>query len=877
MLCPYCLQRVTFQKKNLPDNSLLITCPKCSETIPVRFEQDYDSFTPIIFGVVGFRSHGKSVYLASLLNEFERLTRVRQGFSYTPLDESGLKIVREKQQLLKQGRLPDATPGNVLAKPVILQLEGMEELSGFRLLTYDIAGDVFRRGSELKQYAGYVVRGHSVVWLISLEDLETPQELTDLIGRYVQAVLELNGQPKDQTLLIVLTKGDGLLERSDIPQTLRDFLKGERPRPGEVPVRFADELSDVIEKWLEGRAGYQNFVRRVRKEFEQVKYCAVSATGSQPVGQSMAMSLVPRGVLEPLLWLLRIERARQDLHNDLLMLERKFSNRKNLIDRYLEKTASPRLEKAISSAKEAVEVASMRQAEEKVQSVQSNLTDLLRRINLLRGRRYVLASLFATLVFAVVGWLGWKRYLGWQRKQARYIRENLADLMLDGGLIELPAGDYHLSRFVQMVKTVSLKGSGRDTTRIICGDRNLGLLFASEGTFAASDITFEYSGTQPANVLTIRSGNIDLQRCRFANGIADKSQPDLGHGLHLRGKVTGTISECEFVRNGQHGVAVNDSAQVTITGCSMRDNQYAGISYASSGSGTLRNSDCSNNQSLGIQVGEQANPLLDGNTCRNNRRSGIGYSGNAAGAAQNNQCLNNGLNGITIEDFAQPSLEINNCHENERSGIAYANNGSGTARQNQCLNNAWHGMVVTNNAQPTLDENQSRDNGKSGITYAEDAGGRASNNECAKNRMHGFSIEGRARPKLENNKSEENQACGISYSSHSAGTATGNNVANNSSHGIIVGNQAQPELDSNHCEKNKASGIAYSGQAAGIARKNECTTNADYGILVAKDANPTLEENVYTNNGAGDVVDWRTVIENIEPDRPRLVAPPLPD
>src|SRR6185312_14349616 len=107
MLCPNCLQTVDqFDEKLQRDNSLTLTCPQCNETVPVRYRDDYDRYPPVVFSLVGFRAHGKTVFFSSLLFELDRLGRSNRAFSYTPLDEAGLKTVREAQRELEQGRLP---------------------------------------------------------------------------------------------------------------------------------------------------------------------------------------------------------------------------------------------------------------------------------------------------------------------------------------------------------------------------------------------------------------------------------------------------------------------------------------------------------------------------------------------------------------------------------------------------------------------------------------------------------------------------------------------------------------------------------------------------------------------------------------------------
>jgi hypothetical protein len=308
-LCPSCLQDVERFTESATGSGSVHTCPACAELVPLRYVRDYDRYPAVVFSLTGLRGHGKTCYLASLLHEFERIGALWPDFSYIPLDEEGLVGVRERQRALERGDLPESTR-KVFPRPVLLRLEGLPDLGGCHLLMYDTAGEAFQRSGELRQYAGYVTRSRVVVFLVSLERLETPSSLVDFLTVYVQAVAELRGRPADQTLLVVLTQGDRLAGREDLPESIGDYLR-ERKR-GTSLEPFAP-LSQEIEGWLGSQPGFINFLRRARQEFGDVRYAVVSALGSDPEGQTQQVSVSPRGVLAPLLYVISCEKERWEV------------------------------------------------------------------------------------------------------------------------------------------------------------------------------------------------------------------------------------------------------------------------------------------------------------------------------------------------------------------------------------------------------------------------------------------------------------------------------------------------------------------------------------------------------------------------------------
>ncbi|OPZ85395.1 MAG: hypothetical protein BWY76_01431 [bacterium ADurb.Bin429] len=259
MLCPFCLQESNdFPSRKVDGKGLVYTCSRCGEAVPLRYVRDYAAYPPVTYSIIGMRGHGKTTYLASLLHELSHVGIRWPAFSYLPLDEEGLQLVREKQRSLEAGHLPESTP-QVLPRPVILRLEGMTgAVPQCHLLIYDTAGEAFQQVSSLKNFASYVTRSHVVVFLVSITDLDHPSVLEDLLIRYVQASLEMDGDPSQQHLLIIFTKADRFAADPRCPEEIINFLL--EPDDVALDELMWLEISDKLESWLRGMPHMVNFI-----------------------------------------------------------------------------------------------------------------------------------------------------------------------------------------------------------------------------------------------------------------------------------------------------------------------------------------------------------------------------------------------------------------------------------------------------------------------------------------------------------------------------------------------------------------------------------------------------------------------------------------
>ena len=129
------------------------------------------------------------------------------------------------------------------------------------------------------------------------------------------------------TVLIVLTKVDRL---SSVPPEILEYLSTD-PFPGlgeevflqEGPSRIEELFSDaywerlhrnseILENWLMFQPGGEDLLQITREISWELRFCAVSALGSEPHRanpRQMVLPAVPKRVLDPLIWSLRLSPA----------------------------------------------------------------------------------------------------------------------------------------------------------------------------------------------------------------------------------------------------------------------------------------------------------------------------------------------------------------------------------------------------------------------------------------------------------------------------------------------------------------------------------------------------------------------------------------
>lgn len=301
MLCPNCLRDTSGQTCHYKD---------CAKELPPLYIQDYKKFShnPSIFSIVGFSGHGKTVYLASMMYALEKiLVMVWPRFYRLGLDEMTANLMIQNSMLLNKGELPEPTR-RVLPAPSIHLLNEIPNYGTRGLVIYDPPGEAFNSEEGIKSYAEFVKRARGVIFLVSLRDLQEPrtEDLYRLLNIYILGMARMQAKTKDQHLIVVYTKADLLVEDLTKYQNVVNHLNADY-RPLQDPkkyVRMLQLVSNDLISFTEKDLGAINFMRSARDKFKSVVFCTVSALGSAPEDGHMGSGIQPRGVVDPLIWVL---------------------------------------------------------------------------------------------------------------------------------------------------------------------------------------------------------------------------------------------------------------------------------------------------------------------------------------------------------------------------------------------------------------------------------------------------------------------------------------------------------------------------------------------------------------------------------------------
>jgi parallel beta-helix repeat protein len=673
MLCPFCQRPVD---RFLPafEGGTGLRCPLCGEDgVPALYPGDYDRHPAVPVCIFGPTGHGKTVYIEALLTHLER--RVPwPDFAAQWMDQAGMRATRQRLQLLREhGQLPDATAA-VFPRPQVIRLLGIPRVGGCQLLFYDTSGETFGDIELLRDRGRYVKNSPAVLWLVSLAELEYPEQLTDLMTVYAEAMAGMGGEPKSQTVVVALTKGDLLIDRPDLPAEAREFLLNDDLDPGRVDSdgdawRRLEAVSNALEAWLK-TTEHRRIVSLLRQQFKTVRFCILSSQGAAAQDQVLQMELLPRGVLAPLFWLWR---------------------------------------ETLPVAW--VEVGS--------------------------GRRHPFFSLAEAIARAPAGAtvrLGPHAYVLPARLEVRR-PITIAGPGPDAALVRCAAEGFVLgvgiSQGEVIISGVGFAHTGTEPADVVLVRKGSVVMqncavrggvaqngrCPGDGVRVGDDAAIALAGcvveqNQGSGVAGRDQARVGLHDCRIlANGF---------DGVHAAGAVV-EVHRCEFTENQRSGLHLTANVQATIHDTTCTRNGRNGIGAFLDALADLRRNTCEENRLDGIVVKDRVLLTAVANVCNRNQQAGISIHDTVTGELLDSRCAENQLSGIEVEDAAGPALSGNRCTRNRGSGINYSGTARGDCTANSCERNTGHGVAVAGAATPEIDENASVGNRGAGFWVAEGA------------------------------------------------------------------------------------------------------------------------------------------------------------
>lgn len=306
ILCPFCL-------RNVPARSLKCSNIGCERDLPRLYTDDFQQIPLSIVSAVGFSSHGKTVYLATLLHVLDELSQYWRGYYRQALNESSIEFIEANRKLLlKDGKLPNSTPTN-FRETSIWRLANVPNLGDRRLLIYDTAGENFQKVYSLKENAGYISRSPVVLFFVSVpfivqDESDPASEIDKLLQTYILGMRELSSNTKNQHLVIVYTWGDMMEDKlTEYPAVVNYLNKSELAPGWDMPsyLREMASISSLLKQFTYRTLKAGSFHNMAHGNFASVECCMVSSLGRPPAKGRLTMELSPRRVIDPLLWVIQ--------------------------------------------------------------------------------------------------------------------------------------------------------------------------------------------------------------------------------------------------------------------------------------------------------------------------------------------------------------------------------------------------------------------------------------------------------------------------------------------------------------------------------------------------------------------------------------------
>lgn len=306
MICPFCLS-------DIPARSVKCSNPGCERTLPRLYTDDFLELPLSIVSAVGFSSHGKTVYLATLLHVLDELSLHWSTYYRQALNESSIELIEANRKLLlRDGILPNSTPKN-FPEPSIWRLANIPSLGDRRLLMYDTAGENFHKVNPLIENAGYISHSPVVLFFVSVplivqDKIDPKGEIDKLLQFYILGMNELKANTRKQHLVVVYTWGDLMEDNlSEYPDVVKYLNKSELAPGWDMNnyLRQMSSISNQLKQFTYHTLKASNFYNMAHSNFASVEYCIVSSLGRPPSQGRLTIELSPRRVIDPLLWVIQ--------------------------------------------------------------------------------------------------------------------------------------------------------------------------------------------------------------------------------------------------------------------------------------------------------------------------------------------------------------------------------------------------------------------------------------------------------------------------------------------------------------------------------------------------------------------------------------------
>jgi hypothetical protein len=258
-----------------------------------------------------------------------------------------------------------------------------------------------------------------------------------------------------------------------------------------------------------------------------------------------------------------------------------------------------------------------------------------------------------------------------------------------GSTVLLAAGTYRLAEPLVLLRGVTLRGSGRDTTTLDSSAADSGVLVLTADRVELSDLAVSRDGSTPGSVVVAGSSASLVTAAARLQGGSTSADGLGGAGILMASadlgvpttRTTLEVTDTELVGNAGAGIALSGDHRASILGSRFSGSGQCGVCFLDASSGSVETSTFDSNAvgvavlgaatptilgvtiaggEVGIQLAGTATATIDGARISGAARAAILYGASSAGSLAGTTCTDVPF-GIVVGPQATPTLGDNAC------------------------------------------------------------------------------------------------------------------------------------------------------------------------------------------------------------------------
>jgi len=305
--------------------------------------------------------------------------------------------------------------------------------------------------------------------------------------------------------------------------------------------------------------------------------------------------------------------------------------------------------------------------------------------------------------------------------------------------------------------------------------------------------------------------------------------------------VGSTIRWCTY-----NGITVNNS-KPTISGCTITENGWRGISCCGNASPSIKGNTLSYT-GRGITNFDSSSPTIVGNSIEDNGVCGIWNNHVSTPRIENNSIFNSGAYGIYNVINSRVWMENNTIYNNGYCGILNHDFSNATMISNTIYQNYGAGIENLYISNATIVNNTIYSNIECGIHNFDQCNAIISHNTIYDHTKNGIENVGQPNVAIANNNLTRNIIGIINYVTTESFLNITNNTIANTTEGIVNGNSTKSVIRNNTISDSYAWGIDCYDNSTSYIDHNIVTGSGFSGIILGGSANATITNNSILNN-----------------------------